>query len=463
MKAVLLTLFALVIPLLNGGLVAQTTDENSDDTYSLSLQEAIDFALENSYETTNARRDIAAAIKRKWETTADGLPQINASVDYQNRLKLPVQLLPAEIAGGDPGSFIPITFGTKQQMSATARAEQIIFDGSYIVAVRAAKTFLDYTDTQAEKTALDVRKNVIDAYGNVLLAEQSVDILKHNKQTLEENLNDTKELYQNGFREEEDFEQLKITLSQVTNQLSNTKRLREITREVLKLALGIQITNKVVLTQSLDHLAQQNVSLELMNEEDDIQDNVNIKLAETQIRQREHELKLEKSKALPKLTTFVNYGTTAYSETFSFFNHDQNWFQMSTFGVSLTVPIFSSFKREAKTAQKRIALKQAETEFDKTQQQIKLKLTRAKNSYQNAIDNYQTQKQNLDLAERIESKNQTKFNEGVASSFELKQAQNQLYTAQQDYLQSMVDLLNAKAELENILNTPDLDIEAGEN
>jgi len=448
---------------LSGFAKAQTQTENEREIYRLSLQEAIDFALENSYETTNARLDIAAAIKQKWETTADGLPQINANVDYQNRLKQPVQLLPAEITGGEPGTFVPITFGTAQQLSATATAEQIIFDGSYIVAVRAAKTFLDYTDTQAEKSALKVRKNVIDAYGNVLLAEESVEILKQNKQTLKENLDDTRALFENGFREEEDVEQLQITFGQVSNQLSNTQRLTEITREVLKLVLGLPISNTVILTEDLDKLAQQNVSLALMNKDANIERNVNFRLAKNQIEQRELELKLEKSKALPRLTTFINYGTTAYNQKFTFFNDNQNWFQRSTWGVSLTVPIFSSFQRQAKTAQARIALEQSQVQFEKAEQQIKLKVKRAKNDYQTAIDNYQTQKQNLKLAERIENKNQIKFDEGVASSFELKQAQNQLYTEQQNYLQSMVDLLNAKAKLENTLNTPDIDLNAEEN
>ncbi|MDR6300090.1 TolC family protein [Mesonia maritima] len=436
--------------------VIYAQENQTQKTYTLSLEEAIDFALDSSYTAINARRDIASAIKKKWETTADGLPQINANIDYQNNLKQPVQLLPAEITGGPPGTFIPVVFGTKQQMSATATASQLLFDGSYIVAVRASKTFLEYTDTNAKKTALEIRENVIDAYGNVLLAQESAAILEQNKTTLEDNLEDTKAMFENGLQEEESVEQLKITYLQISNELRNAKRLISITKEMLNLVLGIPLEEQVFLTDDLDSLAEENISLELLNAPADIENNLDYKLARNLTEQREHELNLEKSKALPTLSTFVNYGTSGYSQEFTFLNDNQDWFQSSIWGVSLNIPIFSSFQRNARTAQARIALDKANTQFEQAKEQIRLEIKRAKNNYQFAVEKYRTSKENLDLANRIENKNQIKFTEGIATSFELRQAQTQLYTAQQELLQSMLDLLNAKAALESALNTPNL-------
>jgi len=421
--------------------------------YSFSLEEAIEYAIDSSYNAINARRDIEAAIKRKWETTADGLPQIDANIDYQNNLKRPVQLLPAEITGGPPGTFIPVQFGTKQNLSATATATQLLFDGSYLVALRASKTFLDYTNTTTQKTLLEVRKSVIDAYGNVLLAQELVTILESNQTTLQKNYDETKEIFENGLQEEEAVEQLQITLLQITNQLNNAKRLVGITQEMLNLTLGIPLTHNITLTEDLDNLAEENISLTLMNTEGSIEENLDYKLAQNLIEQREHEYNLERTKALPRLTTFLNYGTTANSEKFTFLNDNQQWFQSSIWGVSLNIPIFSSLKRSAKTAQARIALDQAETQFDQAKEQIRLQIDRAKNDYQFAIENYQTAKQNLRLAERIENKNQIKFTEGLATSFELRQAQTQLYQTQQEFLESMLEVLNKKAALETILNT----------
>ncbi|TXK75800.1 TolC family protein [Mesonia sp. K4-1] len=421
--------------------------------YSFSLEEAIEYAIDSSYNAINARRDIEAAIKRKWETTADGLPQIDANIDYQNNLKRPVQLLPAEITGGPPGTFIPVQFGTKQNLSATATATQLLFDGSYLVALRASKTFLDYTNTTTQKTLLEVRKSVIDAYGNVLLAQELVTILESNQTTLQKNYDETKEIFENGLQEEEAVEQLQITLLQITNQLNNAKRLVGITQEMLNLTLGIPLVHEITLTEDLDNLAEENISLTLMNTEGSIEENLDYKLAQNLIEQREHEYNLERTKALPRLTTFLNYGTTANSEKFTFLNDNQQWFQSSIWGVSLNIPIFSSLKRSAKTAQARIALDQAETQFDQAKEQIRLQIDRAKNDYQFAIENYQTAKQNLKLAERIENKNQIKFTEGLATSFELRQAQTQLYQTQQEFLESMLEVINKKAALETILNT----------
>ena len=165
-------------------------------------------------------------------------------------------------------------------------------------------------------------------------------------------------------------------------------------------------------------------------------------------------VKLEKSKALPTLNAFLNGGYSAFSNDFSFLNNDQRWFGSSLFGVNLSIPIFSSGMRSSATQRAKINLEKAETQLTETEQRIKLQMASAKSDYQFAIEDYANKKQNLALAERIETKNQTKFFEGIGSSFQLRQAQTQLYTAQQELLQAMLDVINSKATLETILNTP---------
>jgi len=430
-----------------------------DKTYKFTLNEAVEFAIDSSYATANARRDIAIAIKKRWETATRGLPQINADVSYTNNLKQPVQLIPGEFFGGDPGTFIPVTFGTKQQMSAVATLDQLLFDGSYIVALQASKTYLEFSENQAEKTALETRKAVIEAYGNVLLAEETVEIFEKNKKVLEDNVFETKKIYENGLTELESVEQLQITLSQVENRLNNAERMVGITKELLKLALGIELKNELILEDDLESLAQENISLTILNNEWNIQDNIDYQLAENLTEQRELELKLEKSRALPTLSAFINYGTAAYGEDFDFFESDQEWFQSSVFGVNLNIPIFSSLQRSSRTQQAKIELEKAKIQFTQTRDQIQLELKRAQSNYEFAIESYQTAQNNLELAQRIANRNEIEFGEGLATSFELRQAQTQLYTAQQEYLQTMLDIINAKAELESILNTPKINID----
>lgn len=437
-------------------LSASTGFAQESKSYSFSLEEAISFAIDSNYTAINARRDIAKAIKRKWEATATGLPQLSASINYQNNLKQPVTLIPAEITGGEPGTFVPVTFGTQQNATATATLEQLIFDGSYLVGLQAAKAFLDFSENAAEKTNLEVRKGIINAYGSVLLAEELVAIFERNETNLEQNLFETRKIFENGLTEEESVEQLEITLLDIQTQLSNTKRTRSIAREMFNVALGLEVDSPVTLTETLDDLAQKNINLDFMDTSLNIEDNVDYKIAYNLTEQRSLELKLEKSRALPTLNAFVNYGTMANSDDFTFLDSDQRWFQSSVLGVNMRIPIFSSGMRGAKTQQARIALDQAETELEQTMKQIELDLNTARSNYVFAVENYDNSKKNLSLAERVEQKNQTKFSEGLSTSFDLRQAQTQLYSAQQQYFQSMLNVINAKAELETVLNTPQL-------
>lgn len=423
-----------------------------EQTYSFTLEEAIQFALENNYAAINADRDILDAQKQKWETIASGLPQINGAISYQNQLKQPVSLLPAELAGGEPGTFIPVIFSQPQTANATATLTQQIFDGSYIVGVQATKAFLSYSANNKEKTDLDVRRQVVEAYGNVLLAKESVDILNRNKSTLEKNVYETSKLYENGLGDQESVDQLQITLSSIENQLENSLRLREITLQMLNISMGLDLYAPTQLQENLEDLTVSKIDLKLLNSAFNITDNVDFKLAENLNQQRYYEWKLAKSRALPTLNAFINYGSSAFSSDFDFLSGEQKWFDSSVLGFDLNIPIFSSLKRSASTQRAKIALEKAKTQLTEAEQQIRLQLENAKNNYTLAIANYETAKQNLTLSERIENKNQIKYKEGLATSFELRQAQTQLYTTQQEYLQSMVEVINKKTDLEIILN-----------
>lgn len=423
-----------------------------DQPESFSLEEAISYALEHNYSVINANRDIIDAQKQKWETIADGLPQVNGALSYQNQLKQTISLIPAEFFGGEAGTFEPVIFSQPQQVSASATLTQQIFDGTYIVGVQATRTFLNYTDNNKEKTDLEVRKAVVEAYGNVLLAQESITILEKNQTTLAKNLFETKKIFENGLGEEESVEQLQITLSSVESQLKNAIRLKEITLQMLNLLIGKPINSPTKLTENLDDLTLKQIDLDLLDSPLNMENNIDYKLANNLNEQRSLELKLAKSRALPTLNAFINYGSTSYSDTFDFLNGDPDWYDYSILGFDLNIPIFSSFKRSASTQRAKIALEKAKTQFTEAQEQIRLEWQRAKSDYTLAIEEYETAKNNLALAERIENKNEIKYFEGLASSFELRQAQTQLYSAQQEYLQSMVTVINTKTALETILN-----------
>ena len=446
-----------------------------EKTIKLSLKEAIDFAIENSYNTKASKNDIKSAKEKVWETTTIGLPQIDAKIDYQNFLKQPVSLLPAAAFDNTgaviktvedyfgltstgtptpPEGFLPLTFGTKQNMNASITLRQLLFDGSYLVGLQASRTFLKISKQANEKTELLTREAVINAYGNVLVAENSIQILEGNIKILKKNLNDAKKIYENGFNEEEDIEQLEITLGNLKSQLNSVKRMKDIAYQMLNLSLGTSINTEIVLTDSLDSLAIKNINLNLISETFNFSTHIDYKIAENDRESKRLLMKLEQSKALPSLSAFVNYGTQANSDTFSFLKGDQQWFNSSLLGVSLNIPIFSSLGRSSKTKQAKIALETADIRLEETKQRLNLLAERAKSEYQLSIENYNTAKKNVGLAERIEKKQRIKFFEGISSSFDLLQAQNQLYSQQQNYIQSMLDVIAKKAALENALNVP---------
>jgi outer membrane protein TolC len=433
-------------------LLITTVSFSQEVPQTLSFQEAIDYALENNRTAKNAHRDIQAAKQQKWETIASGLPQLSATIDYNHWLKQQVSLIPAEFFGGNPGEFTEVAFGTKQTMNATATLNQKIFDGSYLVGLQSAKVFLEISKNAKEKTELEVRKAVIDAYGNVLLSEESIKILERNITVLDKNLYETTKIYENGLGEEESVEQLQITLSGIKSNLANTKRLKTLAYKMLNITLGIDLDANIQLTDNLNSLTSQNIVISLLDADENIEQTIDYKIAENDKVSKELLLKLEKSKAIPTLDAFLNGGYSGNNENFRFLKNSQEWFGSSLLGVSMKIPIFSSGMRSAATQRAKINLEKAEDDLTETEQKLKLQIANAKSEYKFAIEDYQNKEDNLGLAERIEQKNQTKFFEGISSSFDLRQAQTQLYTTQQELLQAMLDVINKKAALETVLN-----------
>lgn len=337
-------------------------------------------------------------------------------------------------------------------MAASATLSQLIFDGSYLVGLQSAKVYLQISENAKEKTDLEIREMVINAYGNVLLANESIKVLQSNKTSLEKTLHETNETYKNGLTEEENVEQLQITLSQINSSLSYANKRANISLDMLKFVLGIELDKSLTLQDNLDQLTLQNIDLASTNSEFNIENNIDYKIGQNNLKSSELLVKLEKSKALPSLAAQVNFGYNAFSDTFTFLQSNQQWLNYSNLGVGLSIPVFSSLARSSRTQQAKIALEQAEINLKQTEQQLLLEFETAKNEYQYSIEQYNVSKENLRLAERIENKQNIKFKEGISSSFELTEAQRQLYATQQTYLEAMISVINTKTTLDKIIN-----------
>jgi len=424
----------------------------SQNEISLSLEEAISYALEHNRNAKNASRDIEAAEKQQWETIAIGLPQINAGISYQNNIKQQVSLIPAEFFGGNQGEFEEVIFGTKQNAQGFASLNQLIFNGSYIVGLQASRVFLEISKFAKEKTDLEVRQAVIKTYGNVLVSEESIRILENNKKVLEKNVNETQKIYDNGLAELEALEQLQITLQSIESSLNKAYRFNEITKKMFNVVIGLEINETVVLSDKLEDLTFKKRNNTIGVDQENLDNNIDLKIAENNKASKELLVKLEKSNALPTLNAYLNGSYSGFSNDFSFLERDQNWYGASVVGVNLSIPIFSSLGRSAATQRAKINYEKAKDDYIEIEQNLILQLETVKNEYQFAIEDLDIKKKSLALAERIESKNQTKFFEGVGSSFDLRQAQTQLYNSQSELLQAMLSVINKKTELETVLN-----------
>jgi outer membrane protein TolC len=216
--------------------------------------------------------------------------------------------------------------------------------------------------------------------------------------------------------------------------------------------MGRSIDAQLNLRDKLELLTLQFLDLNIVKKEFNVENNIDYRIAKNNERSQELLLKLERSYALPSLSAFINGGYAGNNNTFGFLDNEQQWFGSSIAGISLNVPVFSSGKRAAKSQQAKIAFEQAQTDLRATEQKLQLDIANARINYETSIDSYEIAKSNLDLATRIEQKNLIKFTEGISSSFDLRQAQLQLYSSQRDLLQAMVDVINQKTLLETLLN-----------
>ena len=428
---------------------ASAYSQNSSSNFT--LEQAVEYALAENASMKNAAADKRDAIAQKWATIATGLPQIQGSLNYQNQLKQPVAQIPAEFFGGQPGTFSEIVFGQSQSLNASVTWNQLIFDGSYIVGVQATRTFLDYSENAYDKTALEVRASVVSAYANALMAAQSADLLSKNVAQIERNLFEASELFKSGLGEEETVDQLRLTFKTLQSNERNAYRLAKISKQMLNVMMGRETTDPLTLVDTLERL----VGIEMVAEvptDFDLTKNVDYRMIENLTEQRSLELKLAKSKALPTLSSSLSLGTNAFSDSFDFLDADKKYFNTAIFGVNLQIPLFSSLLRSATTQRAKIADLKAQNTKTETERLLALQFETLTSALTLAREQVVSTKDNLDLAQRIADKNEIKFKEGMASSFELREAQLQLFSAQQEYLTALVSVVTSHTDLANFLN-----------
>lgn len=443
--------------------------EENEPPKAFSLPEAQEYAVENSYQAVNAQKDIDKAKMRVKETTAIGLPQINAEGSFQNFIDIPTQVipdfvspavtgvliengvLPPSAAGNGEQEFIEAQFGTEYNISGGVTLSQLIFDGSYIVGLQAAKTYVELSKNAAQKTELEIRSGIVKAYGMVLIAERNQEILEKNLENLQKTLSETKALVENGFAEQQDADQIQLLIGNMRNSIASTKKQVEVSYNMLKFQMGMPIANEISLTNSLEEVVGLSQDEQLLTKEFDVENHIDYKIALTDITSKELFLRRDRTGYYPSLSAFVSLNQNYLSNDLGL--ESDFWFPNNLWGVNLQVPIFSSFMKRQKVLQSKVELEQAITQSEMVEENLKLQLQNAKASYTNALNKMNLEKENLKLAKRIRENTETKFKEGVASSLELTQAQNQELSSQANFIAAMFEVINAKSELDKAYGT----------
>lgn len=417
---------------------------DADGPLELSLEEARQYAVDHSYSMRKARAVLKIAERQIWETTAAGLPQVNASVGYNYYLDIPTSLVPAEFFGGEPGEFAEIQFGTEQNVTATASVEQLIFDGQYIVGLRASRIFRDLASQTLQRSEAEVKQAVTETYLLALLARENLRVVSENLRHMEQQLHETRELLREGFTDPINVDQLQLTVSNIENRVAALERQAEVTSNLLKFQLGMDMDHELVLIDKLEEL--HGVLLADLSLVSDFtpRRHIDYRITRSQESMSLMTLRREQSAYLPSLSASFTRQEMAMRDEFNFFDGDQSWFPSTYFGINLTIPVFSSGMRSSRVQQARLELEKSRTEREEVYQFLDLQMQEAMADYHTAREQYANEQDNLELATRIFDRTTTMFREGMATSLELTQANDQMVTTRANYYQALFELLNAE-------------------
>jgi outer membrane protein TolC len=421
--------------------------ENSNGEMKLSLKEAQEYAMQNNSQVLSAKLDVLASKAAVWETISAALPQVNLSGSMMDNLKLTTTLLPGEFLG-QPGTKVPVTFGSQFNSSGSVEASLLLFNAQLYVGIETTKLAHKLNAQNLEKTELDTRETVASAYYLILVSEESLKLIEANLSNLNETLKATKSMYAVGMAEATDVDQMLSTVSIVENSKSSLQRTIEVNYNLLRFILGVNADSRIVLSETLDDFTR-TVNVEsLLAQDFNLNSNVNYRLIEGQEMMSKLALNNQKATVLPTLASFYSYGTNGMGDKLS----DLQWFQNSMVGVQVSVPIFASGKRYAGIKKAQLNLQKATTTKNMVKEQLLIQEKQLRYNLVNADLQYKTQKQNVEVSQRVYKSTENKFRQGMASSLELTQANTQLLTAENNYVSALMNLLQTKLALDKLLN-----------
>jgi outer membrane protein len=417
----------------------------NNQTYNFSVQECINYAYEHQDSVANAKLDIKSAEYKVKETTGIGLPQVSGTATFQDYLKIPTTLLPGEIFGQPAGTFIPVQFGVKYQSSIGASADQILFDGSYLVGLKASKTYKELSIRNHTRTQIQVNVSVTKAYYQVLVSNEQLRLVNANIKQLKQQFDETVAQNKQGVVEKIDVDRISVQYNNLVTSRENTIRSLALNYQVLKFQMGMPIENNLTLKDKLEDIKMDDTA-DLAADTSFYHNRIEYNLAETGIELKKLDLKRQKSQYLPTLKANATY-TSSYQNN-SFGNLYKMNFPSSYVGLTLNIPIFNGWQRLNQVRQSKIAVLKSQNDLENSKNGLKLEANRANVTYINGLQSLNNQKRNRELAEEVLRVSKIKYQQGVGSSIEVTQAQTSLDDANDKYIQGLYDALISKVDLD---------------
>lgn len=449
----------IILSLIGGVVFAQ------EDTLSFTLWDVQEYALNHNKQLLNAKEDISLTEAQYKKTRAQGYPQVNGGMDYMTNFNYEVEfnfggepsmpdIDPGLLDEGDReilqalGEMMtpsgPSTITMEDQLNAQVRVSQLIFSGQFWVGLEVAKISKALSEMQLEKTEKDVKEQVTNTYYLILASEESLDILERNLSNLKNTLKHTQNMHNTGLVEKSDVDQIRMSVSQLQNTLESTKRSVQLSYNMLKIQLGLDRNRVIHLQDDLSSVMKQ-AEEDLLQEELSLNHNLSYQLMDYQEQMKEQMVDLEKWSYSPTLSGF-------YSYTEKIMTTDFDLSPRNAAGLTLSVPLYSGGLRKAKVDIAKIELDKTRRSKSLLGDQLNLQENQLKFELRSALENYQTQKENVQVAQSVYESYFNKYKQGMMSSLDLTQANSNYLQAENNYISSVLKLLQARVALEKLYN-----------
>jgi outer membrane protein len=442
------------------GSITKGFGQDKKEVLKLSISDAQTFALQNNRTIKSAKIDVSSMDKQIWANIATGLPQFNFDADYQHQFVIPqlnfgpvldVNSLPDGVVNKSDllnayKNSPSISLGVRNNTVFNFTVSQLIFSGEYLVGLQASKVVKQVTEKALVKIEGITEENVATTYYLVLVLDENSRVLRESLKSTDQTYSDLVKMNQEGFNEETDVDQMKIGRSNILTLITSIDANKELSMKLLKYQLGVGFDQLISLTDSLPGIIEQGNIKYLTSPEFNAKNSIDYKMISDQETISSLMLKRQQSKYLPTISGFYRHQEQSNLPAFNFAVKD-------IVGVTLTLPIVTSGLRNANIGMAKYDLMKTRLNKENIEQGLIMEFETARSSYQTAFSNFTTNKESMLLSKKVYDKTVIKYKEGVSTSFELTQNQAQFLTAESNYYNSVLSLLNAKAKLDRILST----------